>query len=166
MQSFSITPISQLFAEFRCVLWLALLILETQQYRQQCSVSGNTSAIMSVAESRCPTSNFRFYRISVTSPGADQVYTSILSPVNATCLGLGAEYVCSANPDNMVVYSVYSAFSCLPDDQNNNFADTSARFSKQIVICSPCPPGDYWLALRPLSANMTCSYKLFIPFLE
>ncbi len=143
-----------------------LFVLPSRQEAQTCSLKGNSTTMLSIIEDMCPSSSHRFFKINVSPPGADEVFTSILSPKNATCIGFGSNFVCTASPDHIVAYNVYTAAGCLPNEQNNNFADTSIRFSKQIVVCKPCPPGDYWIALKPLSPNMSCSFKMFIPRLR
>lgn len=105
----------------------------------------------------------RYFKVTVPAPGADMVYTSLISPNNSTCSGKDGSHICTAPFDTIVTYKTFTGQFCLPDENNNNWVDLSARFSKSIVICKPCPAGDYWLGLRHHTPGMPCDLKLFTP---
>ena len=131
-----------------------------------CMVQGNSSAMFSIVEGRCANNqqSIRFFKVLVDQPGAEEIYTSVISPFNASCSGIGSSFICTAPLDTVVVYNTFSGIGCLPDIKNNNFADTSTRFSKHIIVCKPCLAGkEYWIGLQLLNESMSCSFKMALP---
>lgn len=128
--------------------------------------TGIAKAPASFSDLGCPlggsASTYRYFKVTL-SGDAEQVVTSLIAPATASCSGSGTGYICSAPPDAVVAYSVYSSRGCGPDAGNNMFADESARFSKSVVVCRPCSAGDYYVALRPLRSDMGCNFKMFLP---
>jgi hypothetical protein len=139
-----------------------------QAATRDCSTS--PAGARDIAETACPprrpnlNPDVRYFKVTVGAGGADTVYTSIISPSNATCTGTQGTHICSAPLDNIVTYQIYSGQGCVPDGANNNWADLGARFSKAVVVCKPCAPGDYWVGIRPHNpASMGCNFKMFTP---
>ncbi|EKX54112.1 hypothetical protein GUITHDRAFT_150154 [Guillardia theta CCMP2712] len=85
------------------------------------------------------------------------------SPADATCSGQDSQFVCTAPVNNIVSYQVYVGEGCLPNSNNNNWADMSNRFSKQITICKPCRRNNYWIGIKLLDPTMNCNFKLYVP---
>ena len=125
--------------------WLVPLVLvlhrgAAQAATRDCSTS--PAGARDIAETACPprrpnlNPDVRYFKVTVGAGGADTVYTSIISPSNATCTGTQGTHICSAPLDNIVTYQIYSGQGCVPDGANNNWADLGARFSKAVVVCS------------------------------
>eukprot|EP00960_Hanusia_phi_P068910 766963-Hanusia_phi.AAC.6 len=103
-----------------------------------------------ISQSSCvnASSSVQYFKVSVFG-SAQQAYTTLISPSDATCSGQGSQYICTAPANNIVrypannlveppdeyesSYQVYVGEGCLPNIQNNNWADLSTRFSKQVA---------------------------------
>mmetsp|Transcript_27194 Transcript_27194/g.42515 ORF Transcript_27194/g.42515 Transcript_27194/m.42515 type:complete len:455 (-) Transcript_27194:20-1384(-) len=151
------------------VLACSLLPVGAQEV-VDCTASSDTAALP-FTETVCPTdgsAGIRYFKITAQNVGGDHLYTSLLSPGNISCTGAGSGQLCVPEPAYYApVYQVMSGQGCKPDLNNNNWADLSTRFSKQITVCKPCSPGEtYWVALKLLRTDMPCDFKFQGPKLQ
>jgi len=171
----SLQPVRRRGAGRRVTRWLARLVCvlasrggAAKAADRDCSTS--PAGAKALTETACPprrpnlNPDVRYFKVTVGAGGADSVYTSLISPSNATCSGTQGSHICSAPLDNIVTYKAFSGQGCVPDESNNNWADLSARFSKSVVVCKPCDPGDYWVGIIHHSPSaMGCDFIMFTP---
>lgn len=128
-----------------------------------CTAPGDA---FSIVEKQCAPgvlSRWHYFEVTLSGGSADEIYTSIISPSNASCSGSGSQFQCAPSHGPSAGYLAMVGQGCAPDELNNNWADLTPRFSKHVTICKPCSAGSYWLAFKLLRMDMACDIKVFAP---